>query len=413
LLADPLLGERVLRTLRAVAWPALRPAGWLYRRTRLRPMRAIAVTGSFGKTTTVRAISAALGLPDPGFANHKSRLALKLFRTPRRQGREVFEVGIDRPGQMRPMARMLRPDVAVLTGIGSEHNRSMRTLEVTLAEKSQLIRALPAGGAALLNADDARARSAASIAPGAVWTYGFAADADVRAVEFALDSVEGNRLSVEVRGRRLELQTRLLGRHQAYPILAGLAVAAVENVDLEAAAQRLESLPPAPGRMELIRLASGATLINDAFKGSPESYLEAFETIAALPAERRLLILGDISEPPGKQSEAYGVLGEGLARVPNAVVVHIGQDGKKFRSAARRAGMQVDPALSLGSAPLPALERIRPMIRPTDLILVKGRDTQKLDRIVAGLRGETVRCAIRLCSRRSSECLKCPRVAIG
>lgn len=411
LLDSPLRAERLGRAVRAAAWPLLRRVAWAHRRTLLRQVRVMAVTGSFGKTTTNRAIAAALGLPQPDGSNHSARLALALLHVSRRARRCALEVGIDRPGQMRDMASMVRPDVAVLTGIGSEHNRSFPRLEDTLAEKSELIRALGPRGVTVLNADDPLARSASAAAPGEIVTYGFSAEADVRVTDHALNSLEGARFSANVRGREVELQTRLLGRHQVYPILAALAVAHIEGVDLESAKQRLEALPPAYGRMQLIRLPVGAALINDSFKGALEGYLTALDAIKDLPAERRVLILGDINEPPGTQSEAYKALGAGLARVPQALIVHVGRDGKRLRAGARKAGINADEILCLAPDALPALERIRELIRPTDLVLVKGRSTQKLDRIVAGLRGATVRCGVRYCNRPVSECLKCPIVA--
>lgn len=417
-LLDPLRAERSARAFRAAAWPLLRQVGRLYRATRLRKTRIIAITGSFAKTTTARAVSLALGLPDPGVANHGSRLALKLLRTDPRDHRQVLEVGVDRPGQMRRMAEMVRPDVAFLTGIGSDHNRSFPTLEDTLAEKSNLIRALRTdrssnGGVAVLNADDALALSAASIAPSAVVTYGFSADSNVRATDFQLDSLAGNRFRVHVDGRSLVLRSRLLGRHQVYPLLAGLAAALVEGVDLEGAVRRLDALEPAPGRMAAVHLPSGAALINDSFKGAIEGYVQALDAIRLIPAQRRVLILGDIEEPPRSQTEAYAVIGAALARVPEAVIVHVGENGKKFRSGARKSGLDADDFLCLGPSVLGALERIRTLVRPTDLILVKGRNSQKLDRIVVGLRDMTVRCNLRYCGRPTSECRKCPMLAVG
>lgn len=264
----------------------------------------------------------------------------------------------------------------------------------------------------MLNADDPLARSTAEAAPGAVITVGFAEDATVRVLEREPVGLEGTRLRVRVEARIVELTSKLLGRHQVYPILTALAGAHIEGVDLDQAGERLEALEAAPGRMALLRLPSGACVINDTVKGSFESYLEALAAMAELPAPRRVVIMGDINEPPGKQSEIYGALAAQLAEVPSALVVHLGRDGKKLRAGARKAGMDTDSFQCLGARVLPAIERIQELVRPDDLILVKGRNTQKLDRIVAALRGETVRCGLTYCNRPTSECLRCPMVAI-
>lgn len=132
LFTSPLGPERWARAARRICWPLLRAAAWTYRRTLLRNMRVIAGTGSFGKTTAPRAIAAALNLPPHDGAKHSAQLALKLLATDRRTQRRALEVAIDGPGQMQGMARMVRPDVAALVGIGSEHNRSLPTLRHTL-----------------------------------------------------------------------------------------------------------------------------------------------------------------------------------------------------------------------------------------------------------------------------------------
>ena len=241
--------------------------------------------------------------------NHKSGIALSLFKGARSGSHCVLEVGIDGPGQMRGFASMVRPDVAVLCGIGSEHGRSLRTLERTRDEKAQLLSALAADGSAVLNADDPLAASVANRTRGKVLLCGFAPEADVRVESYSVNWPKGNALRVSVHGRLIDVQTRLLGRQMVFPVLAALAAAHVEGVALEAAARRLASLEPAPGRMELLRMANGAVCIDDSFKGSLETFAAAVDTTAELPGKRKLLVVGDIAEPPGKQSDAYRRLG--------------------------------------------------------------------------------------------------------
>ena len=115
-------------------WPRL---AWLHRRTLARNTRVIAVAGSFGKSTTTRAITAALGLRehDAMLYNAWSWIAFALLRIRPGQRHAVIEVGISKPGQMKDYARTVGPDIAVMTSVGSEHHRSLGTLEVTRAEK--------------------------------------------------------------------------------------------------------------------------------------------------------------------------------------------------------------------------------------------------------------------------------------
>src|SRR6185295_7887271 len=131
-----------------------------YRQTFLRPTRIVVVVGSLGKTTTKRALDAALDCPDRDFAfsNYGSSLAGNLLRVRRGDPHAVLEVGVGGPGPMAPYARMIRPNVVVVTSIKSEHNRSFPTLEETRAEKVKMVQALPPKGVALLNGDDPHVR---------------------------------------------------------------------------------------------------------------------------------------------------------------------------------------------------------------------------------------------------------------
>lgn len=148
--SDPLRRfERLHRGYHSL-WPVLMRAALLYRKTVTRRTRVVAVVGSFGKSTAACCLAAALGrdvdkLSQRNAGSFVARAVLGI-----RPGQEhaVVEVGVMRPGQMGPYARMIRPDVTVVTSVGSEHNRSFPTLEVTRSEKADMVRALRNGGIA-------------------------------------------------------------------------------------------------------------------------------------------------------------------------------------------------------------------------------------------------------------------------
>ena len=156
MLATPAGRMHVRQGIAYRSWPLLSPLARMYRRTLVRDTRVIAVTGSFGKSTTARAIAAALDVTEHAWmlSNSWSWIAFALLRIRPGQRHAVIEVGISKPGQMKGYARTVGPDVAVVTAVGSEHHRSLGTLEVTRAEKSWLLQVLPASGAAVLNGDD-------------------------------------------------------------------------------------------------------------------------------------------------------------------------------------------------------------------------------------------------------------------
>ena len=147
---------QIVEGVRYRAWPVTSRLARAWRRTLARRTRVVAVVGSAGKSTTVRAVAAALGIApsDTMLHNAWGSISRAVLRIGRRQRRAAIEVGIADKGQMRRYAEVVLPDVTVVTSIGSEHQRSLGTLEVTRDEKAWMVRALPPGGVAVLNGDD-------------------------------------------------------------------------------------------------------------------------------------------------------------------------------------------------------------------------------------------------------------------
>src|ERR1700733_1001130 len=127
-----------------------------YRKRVLKRTRIVAVVGSLGKTTTGQGISVALNCPGRNFSfsNYGSSLAGNLLRVRRRDDYAVIEAGVTGPGQMDSYAKMIRPNLVVVTSVKSEHNCSFAMLLDTRAEKVKMVRTLPQKGIAVLNGDD-------------------------------------------------------------------------------------------------------------------------------------------------------------------------------------------------------------------------------------------------------------------
>jgi UDP-N-acetylmuramoyl-tripeptide--D-alanyl-D-alanine ligase len=158
-----------------------RPVSWflavLYRRTLARRARVVVVVGSFGKTTTTRALHAALRLPAANYVgmnlNSGAAVAVAVLGLRPGSSRGVIEAGIGRRGRMAGYAHLIRPDIVVVTSIGSEHLSSLGALEVTREEKAEMLRALLPSGSAILNGDDPNVLWMKRRTRARVVTYGF------------------------------------------------------------------------------------------------------------------------------------------------------------------------------------------------------------------------------------------------
>ncbi|MGH8799468.1 MAG: Mur ligase family protein [Casimicrobiaceae bacterium] len=395
-------------------WPVLSLLARLYRRTFVRTTRVIAVTGSFGKSTTTRAIAAALDLPlhREAVFNAWQWVAFAVLRIRPGQRHAVIESGISRPGQMEGYARTIHPDVAVVTSIGSEHHRSLGTLEVTREEKSWLVRVLPPSGVAVLNGDDPNVLWMKGRTRARVVTFGFGASCDVRADDVRLDWPRGTRFRLTAFGEEREVTVRLIGRHMVYPVLAAVAVAHLEGFTLDRALAGLRELKPTPGRMDPVLLPNGVTVLRDDFKSALETIDSALDVLAQVEAPRRIVLLGAVSEPPENQRRVYQALGERVAGMATHLVV-FKNEFLPYWSGARRGGMPREAVIDAGRTAQQAAEVLRRLLQPGDVLLIKGRSPEKLDRVRLILEGRQVRCDIRYCSFRTVACDECPMLEPG
>jgi len=411
----PIGRRRIARGILFRSGFLLWPLATLYRRVFLRKTKLIAVTGSFGKTTTTRAVMSALCLPGERHViwNAGGYLPLALLRTPPASPYCVLEVGISASGQMARYARRIRPDVVVVTAVGSEHIDRLKTLETTRQEKAELVRALGPDGTAALNGDDENVRWMATQTDAPVVTFGLSPGCAVRPDELQLLPEGGARLTVGGSETQIRLKTKLIGRQAVYPVLAGLAVARVLGRSAEAAARGLEGLPAAPERLQMVRLQGGAQAVLDTAKSSLETIDVGMQAVATLDAGRRIAVLGDIEGAPGSQGPIYRDVGRKLGAAFDEIFFVGGR--KTFTplaAGAADAGLPRDHVIRLGRTVAEAIPPLRKAIRAGDVVWIKGRSTQHLARIGLALAGKDVRCHLVYCPVTPG-CEICPMLSWG
>jgi len=398
------------------AWPVTSRLAVLHRRTVARGICVVTVVGSYGKSTTRRSVVAALGdlirHPERRGGNSRAGVTKTILGLRPADRCVVMEVGIDDTGQMAPMARTIRPDITVVTTVGSEHNRSLGTLETTRDEKADMVRILPPSGLAVLNGDDPNVLWMGGQTRAKIITYGTGSSNDIRATDIRLDWPHGMRFLVHARGEIRELRTRLIGRHMVYPVLAGVAVALAKGCSLDECTPRLEGLEPTPGRLHLQRLDNGAVLVCDYHKSSYETIVAALDALSEIPADRRIVVLGEVSEPPGSQGPIYRSLAERVAQVASRAIF-VGHNFQRYKAGATRGGMPGSALTDAGDNVLDAVAAVRDDLGSGDVVLIKGRDTQRLDRVALALAGRNVCCNIPVCHLKGTRCDRCPMLESG
>jgi UDP-N-acetylmuramoyl-tripeptide--D-alanyl-D-alanine ligase len=399
-----------------LGWPLLKVAASLHRRTLARRTHVTVVVGTLGKTTTTRAVAAALGLPErrPG-SNAWSSVAARILSIRPNDRYAVVEVGVAKPGEMAAYTHMIRPDVTVVTSIGTEHRTSFRTTQAGRQEKCRMVEVLPRSGTAVLNGDDPDVRWMAGRARAQVLTYGFGPDNDVRASDVRLDWPHGTRFSLHVGGARHEVRTRLIGWPMVYPVLAGVTVARAEGISVEAALGGLAALPPTPGRLEPVPLPGGAMALNDCFKSAFETVEAALEVLSEIPARRRMVVLGRISEPLASAHRLYRTIGRRLVHIGATTVVFVGPSTGREALAAglKRAGGTHVRLEYAGRSVVKAAEALPEDLGPGDVVLLKAARVERLERVLQALNGRRVRCGITECRAWHMGCATCPMLERG
>nr|WP_321511282.1 Mur ligase family protein [uncultured Celeribacter sp.] len=371
----------------------------------------VAVTGSSGKSTTVGLLSHILQAHAPIRRQMLNNTINSLIRTLKRHQPDerfvVAELGVGSKGNMAPMANMFRPDVAIVTMIGTEHYSAFRGREAVAREKGDLLEALRPEGFALLNADDDMVLEMASRSSARIVTFG----KDNPHVDYRIENVHAafpDLLSFTIagRGQRLEVKTQFPGAQFWMPVAAAATAALELGVPAELIARQIETFAPVEGRCNLVRVPGGPTFILDTAK-APNGTLElAFDMLAQAKAPRKRLILGVISDYPGDSARRYRRAWNYTREITDQVIFV----GRKI-SYAKPAKEDVESGRIIGFAtPQEVFEHIKVTAQPDELILIKGSGNLNLARIALGF-VQPVQCWEAACGM-GGDCFTCPGLLV-
>jgi UDP-N-acetylmuramoyl-tripeptide--D-alanyl-D-alanine ligase len=269
---------------------------------------AIGITGSVGKTTTKDLLAGCLAstfraAASEGSFNNELGLPLTLLNAPDAARWVVLEMGVRRVGDIERLAAIALPDVGVVTSVDMAHVQYLGDLDGVARAKREIVAALPASGLAVLNLDDPRVRDMAWLSPCPVLGFGMGAGAEVRADGVTLDRDLRARFRLSSPWGETEVRLALHGSHQVHNALAAATVALWCGVPIDAVAAALAVSQGSPWRMEVHQVPAGPVLVVDCYNAIPASAKAAVRSLAALPGERKLALLGLMAEL-GNQSEA-------------------------------------------------------------------------------------------------------------
>jgi UDP-N-acetylmuramoyl-tripeptide--D-alanyl-D-alanine ligase len=350
--------------------------------------KVIAITGSCGKTTTKEMVSAmAEGagavVATRGNENNHIGLPLTLLRAGADTDFIVAEMGCNHWGEIALLTALADPDVGLVTCVAATHTEFLGDLEGVARAKSELFTGMRPDSTSVVNLDDPRVRRMALRSRRRLtYTAGSGEEADVRLLAAGLEpDGSGQRLSMRVAGRDIDLRLALPGRHNAANAAAAAAAALAAGLGVDRIAEGLEKVRPLKGRGGVH--VGRFVIVDEAYNASPAAVTAALENLAAMPAQgKRLAVLGDMLELGERSVQYHEDAGrEAAARADRLVAV--GRFAEPMAEGARSAGMDRAAVLSCAHA-RDAVEamRARPMVFEGDVVLVKGSRAVKMEIIV-------------------------------
>lgn len=363
-------------------------AGWVRRES---GTKVVAVTGSAGKTTTKEITAEFLAarhrvFRNKGNLNNHIGLPLSLLELRHRPDVAVVELGMNHPGEIRVLVGLSEPDVRVWTNVGDAHLGFFASADAIADAKAEILEHARPDTIVVANADDDRVMSRVARAAGRVVTFGIDRPADIRAERVEDLGTGGMRAEIATPRGRGVLRTPLLGRGNLANVLAAAAVALEFDVPLEQIITRAATLQPASHRGEVVRLASGATLIDDSYNSSPSALRRALDVLRRSAATRKAAVLGEMLELGAHAARLHEECGATAAEAGLSWLIAVGgSPAAVLARAATDRGMPPASVLHVATSEEAAAEAVA-RIRPGDLVLIKGSRGIGTDRVVQRLK---------------------------
>jgi len=394
--------------------------------------KIIGITGSVGKTSAKEAVYTVLktkfnvrrntknynneiGLPltiigsdSPGksifgwLGVFFKALGLILFKDKNYPKILVLEMGVDRPGDMKYLMGIAKGDIGIVTLISHSHEEFFEDVKEIQKEKGLLVENLKPGGWAILNFDDELTRELAGKSKVKVLSYGFKEGAMLRAQELVfsfektkdIKNLLGISFKLNYNGSFVPvLLPQVIGYNSIYAALVAAAVGATMEMNLVEISKAMREFDSPNGRMNLIDGIKHTLIIDDTYNSSPISVMSALDIVSKIPiakGARRFAVLGDMLELGKYSEEGHREVGRYAAKARVDKLITVGERARDIARSAEEAGMARDNIFEYTDV-AEAGRFIQQRIEQGDLILVKGSQGMRLEKIVKEIMAEPLR----------------------
>jgi UDP-N-acetylmuramoyl-tripeptide--D-alanyl-D-alanine ligase len=340
----------------------------------------IGVTGSTGKTTVKEIISYVLAqkynvLKNDGTRNNLIGLPLTLLNLNNKHQMSCLEMGANHLGEIKRLSQIAKPAIGVITNISPSHLEFLGNIRNVFKAKSELLNSLDRASLALLNKDD-KFLAGAKIKCKKIY---FGIDTSC---EFRARCIEKKRNKIIFKVKGSDFTTRLLGRHNIYNALAGIAIGQIFGIKLNSISRALENFRVPFGDRLALSGNNYLSILNDTYNSSPLSFEAALESLMDLGSKKRKVIISaDMLELGKKSKYFHETLGKHIAQSGASVLMTLGPMSRHTSDSAIKNGMKPSNVICFNDREN-LLSVLPGILRKDDIVLVKGSRAMHMEEVV-------------------------------
>ena len=344
-------------------------------------LRSVVITGSSGKTSTKDFATAVMRsrfrtTATEGNLNNHIGLPISILAAGRADEVAVWEIGMNHRGEISPLAGLARPEIGIITGIGTAHIEYLGSRDRIAREKGDLFERLPASGAAIIPVHDDFATELRARTSARILSVGFDAG-ELRATRVKPDLM-GSRFVIEGEFGRAEAFLPVPGKHMVGNALLAVAAGVLAGIPLEECAGALTSIQLTGGRLRCLERRK-VTLIDDTYNANPDSMVAALETLSSLPGEGcKIAVLGMMGELGVHASAGYERVGKASAPLLDTLMC-VGTAAAAIGEAAVAAGLS--DVRFVADNP-EAARLVSSLARGGDMVLLKASRNARMEEVL-------------------------------
>jgi UDP-N-acetylmuramoyl-tripeptide--D-alanyl-D-alanine ligase len=346
----------------------------------------LAITGSNGKTTTKEMLASILehaGDPERvrkthGNLNNLIGVPLTLLGLAGDETHAVIEMGMNAPGEIQRLTEIADPDVGLITNVGPAHLEGLGSVEGVARAKGELFATMRPSATAIVNAEDPLVAPLGAAFPGRRVSFG--AGTAVHAEGVTCDAQGAAAFRLHLGDDAIDVRLKIPGRHNVLNALAAAAAACAVGVPPAAIRAGLGAATSVGGRMRVVALPNGVTIVDDSYNANPASVAAALRSLADAPATRRIAVLGDMLELGAASAAQHRAVGT-LAGTLGLAALYLHGDFAPDTAAGAAAGMAAN-AIHVAPDHAAIASALAADARRGDWVLIKGSRGQRMEEVV-------------------------------